>query len=107
MVASRRVRIVAEDIGDVSTRVPRRSDGIPEPDQVAQSPVSGVAVEHDVVELLAGFGTPGSPPEPASVSFVQGSPDDGDSGPLEMEELVGYCVKIIDYEGVILFNILA
>jgi hypothetical protein len=74
VVAGGGVGVVAENIDDISTRVPGGADGVPEPDQVAEAVDSGVAGVHETVECFAGLWAPCSPPEPSALSLVKWSP---------------------------------
>jgi hypothetical protein len=63
--------------------------------------IIGVTIVHEAVEGFAAFGTVGTPPEPASVCFVEGTPEDGDTSGLKTQELHGDGVQIAQEEGVI------
>lgn len=101
VVADGGVGIIAQDINDVSAGVPAWSYGVPEPDQIAQFVHFGVAVEHQVVQRLAGVRTPSAPPEPASVSFVERPPENRDIICLENEKFCGDGIHITKKETIV------
>lgn len=86
MVASRWIRVVAENIDYVIAGVPGCSYRVPDPDQVAQLVMVGKPVKHELVESHTGFGPLGAPPEPATLGFMKGPPEDRNVGCLEAEE---------------------
>lgn len=71
------------------------------PDKVVQSPVVRVAVVHDPPELLEILGAALAPPEPLSVEFVEGPPDNGHTGILQFLQSLSALVHAGD-ESVVL-----
>lgn len=102
MVTLSGVRVERHLIDNVVTGVPLGLERIPHPDQIINLVVVIDPVEDDVPEFLAGLGALGAPPEPASLSFVQGTPQDRDVCGLETAQLHGDGVDVADEERVVL-----
>jgi len=63
--------------------------------------VSGEALVHQAIQRFAGLRAISSPPEPATVGFVQWTPEDWNVGVLETEKLVSNGVHITEEKGVV------
>lgn len=96
-----RVCVGAVDVYLRVSGVPVGSHGVPDPDQVVQLVVHGQPLVQDIPQLLDGLGALGSPPEPATFGLVQGPPQDGHTGILQLLQLHGDGVDVLDEERVV------
>ena len=101
MVTNRWVGVVADDVDGAVTGIPCWRDRVPNPNQVAQVVVDGQTLIDNCVKRFAGFWAESTPPEPAAFGLVEGTPEDGNAGGLETEELDGDGVDVADEEGVV------
>lgn len=95
------VGVRAHDVNGSTARVPVRRNGVPDPQQVVDLVVVGDAVVDDIPQLLGWLGALGAPPEPFALSLMQRPEQNWDASRLELLELYGDGVNILDQESVV------
>lgn len=96
-----RVDVRAQDVHGFITRIPRRGERVPHPDQVVKAVMFSQAVVEDIIQLLARLRSLCTPPEPSAFGLVKGTEDDRDVRILESQQLFGNGVNVSDDQGVI------
>lgn len=87
MVSRSGINVGTDDVHYIVTRVPAWIDRVPDPEKVVKAMIVRHPVVHEAVKTLAGIRAFGSPPEPATFSLVQRSPEDGNVGGLQAFQL--------------------
>lgn len=95
------VGIRADHIHGSIAGVPISSHRVPDPQDVVDLVVVGDAVIDDAPQLLGRLGALGPPPEPLALGLVQRPEQDRDAGGLELLELRGDGVDVLDQQGVV------
>lgn len=95
------VRVRAHYVNSSTARVPVGSNRVPDPQQVVDLVVVRDTVVDDTPQLLCRLGALGAPPEPLALSLVQRPEQDRDAGRLELLQLHGDGVDVLDQEGVV------
>ena len=95
------VGVSADDIHGSTARVPVSSNRVPNPQQVVDLVVVRDTVIDDVPQLLGRLRALSPPPEPLALGLVQRPEQNRDASRLELLELHGDGVDVLDQEGVV------
>lgn len=95
------VGISAYNVDGGITWVPVGGNRVPDPDQVVDIVIVGETVIDESPKLLASSWTLSTPPEPLSFSLVKWSPKNWNTGRLELLELNGDSINIVNQESIV------